>query len=129
MRGYMFRNRWFALLFVAITLAGVTKLVGTDKEQGAVQQAAVQLAAQRVQAEQLTAPAQEPSADAHLDDVPYVDENELIDDAAGEDPTPVDEFAAANSDDAGEPSDEVTIVSRDLPDQQPGNVTDQAAGN
>ena len=40
MRGYMFRNRWFALLFVCLTLAGVTKLVGTDRESGAIQEAA-----------------------------------------------------------------------------------------
>jgi hypothetical protein len=119
MRGYMFRNRWFALLFVCITLAGVTKLVGTDKEHGTIQHATDQIAAQRVQAEQLTTATQETPVDSAADDVPYADDDELIDEATGEDPTPVDEFAATTSEDADGPSDEVTIVSRDAPEGPP----------
>ena len=116
MRGYMFRNRWFALLFVCITLAGVTKLVGTDKEQGTIQQAAGQIAAQRAQAEQTTTATQETPAEAGADDVPYADDDELIDEAVGEDPTPIDDFAATSSEDADGSSDEVTVVSREVPD-------------
>jgi hypothetical protein len=129
MRGYMFRNRWFALLFVCITLAGVTKLVGTDKEHGAIQQTADQFAAQRAQAAQMTTAPQETPADTSADDVPYADDDELIDLAVGEDPTPVDEFAANSSENADGPSDEVTIVSRDVPDETPDATPDPAPGN
>ena len=129
MRGYMFRNRWFALLFVCITLAGVTTLVGTDKKNGTIQQAAGQIAAQRAQADQMTTATQETPVEASADDVPYADDDELIDEASGEDPTPVDEFAANSSENADGPSDEVTIVSRDVPDQAPVATPDQAPGN
>lgn len=129
MRGYMFRNRWFALLFVAITLAGVTKLVGTDKEHGTLQQAAGQIAAQRTQAEQMTAAPQATPADSPADEVPYADDDELIDQAVGEDPTPVDDFAANGSEAADGPSDEVTIVSRDVADSPTSADPDQAPAN
>ena len=118
MRGYMFRNRWFALLFVALTLAGVTTLVGTEEGHGALQDAAGQIAQQRAQAEQLTSATQEPAAsEVSADDVVMAAEEDLIDPAQGEDPTPVDEFATANPPDPEEIADEVMIVSRDLPEE------------
>ncbi len=115
MRGYMFRNRWGALFFVGLTLAGVTTLVGTDKEDGALQQATDQIALQKAQADQLMAgpgammETGTPSAAAVL-----VPEEELIDQALGEDPTPIDEFATAHPDeDVPADGDTVIIVSRD----------------
>lgn len=118
MRGYMFRNRWGALLFVGLTLAGVTTLVGTEREDGALQQAADQIAEQRAQAERMTENLDAAFADeaAAADDgavVMMADEEDLIDPAVGEDPTPIDEFAAANPDDSHEPAEEVIIVSRE----------------
>ena len=118
MRGYMFRNRWFALLFVATTLAGVTKLIGTDKDQGSLQQAAGQIAVQKAQAERMTTDTQTSSNDSiSAGEPPLADDEELIDDATGEDPTPVDEFAASNPTEPAVPVDEVTIISRDVPGQ------------
>ena len=115
MRGYMFRNRWFALLFVCITLAGVTKLVGTDKDAGTIQEAAGQLAETRAQAEQITTGTMDAALDDadDADDAPYAGDDDLIDAATGEDPTPIDEFAAANPAEAEVPSDQIIIVSRD----------------
>ena len=93
MRGYMFRNRWFALLFVAVTLAGVTRLVGTEKDRGAIDAAANEIVEQKAQADQFAgdmAAAEVPQDDFSVE---FTSDEELIDAAVGEDPTPVDEFA------------------------------------
>ena len=128
MRGYMFRNRWFALLFVALTLAGVTTLVGTEQGHGAIQDATDQIAQQKAQAEQLTSATQDaPSlADDTADSVVMAADEDLIDPAEGEDPTPIDEFAAANPPDPEVVSDDVVIVSRDLPGQAQPQASIQA---
>ena len=118
MRGYMFRNRWFALLFVALTLAGVTTLVGTEEGHGALQDATDQIAQQKAQAEQLTSATQStPSTDGSAEEVVLASDEDLIDPAQGEDPTPIDEFAAANPPDPEEVSDDVVIVSREVAGQ------------
>jgi hypothetical protein len=120
MRGYMFRNRWGALLFVGITLAGVTTLVGTGGSDGAIQQAADQLANQKAEAERLTAPPEvntPVAAEVPSDTVILAADEELIDPATGEDPTPVDEFAAANPADPEEPADTAVILSREVAPQ------------
>ena len=126
MRGYMFRNRWFALLFVALTLAGVTTLVGTEKSHGALQDATDQIAQQKAQAEQLTSATQESSSSDDADNVVMAADEELIDPAQGEDPTPIDEFAAANPPDPEDVSDDVVIVSRDVPGQAEPQAPAQA---
>ena len=126
MRGYMFRNRWLALLFVALTLAGVTTLVGTEKSHGALQDATDQIAQQKAQAEQLTSATQESSSSDDADNVVMAADEELIDPAQGEDPTPIDEFAAANPPDPEDVSDDVVIVSRDVPGQAEPQAPAQA---
>jgi hypothetical protein len=126
MRGYMFRNRWFALLFVALTLAGVTTLVGTEKSHGALQDATDQIAQQKAQAEQLTSATQESSSSDDADNVVMAADEDLIDPAQGEDPTPIDEFAAANPPDPEDVSDDVVIVSRDVPGQAEPQAPAQA---
>lgn len=97
MRGYMFRNRWLAMLFVALVLAGVTRIVGTGKGDGILDEATQQLKAQREQAEAHSdefGSAQSDDGDMADDfsDVVASDED-LIDPAIGDDPTPPDEFA------------------------------------
>lgn len=126
MRGYMFRNRWFALLFVALTLAGVTTLVGTEKSHGALQDATDQIAQQKAQAEQLTSASQESSSSDDADNVVMAADEDLIDPAQGEDPTPIDEFAAANPPDPEDVSGDVVIVSRDVPGQAEPQAPAQA---
>jgi hypothetical protein len=116
----MFRNRWGALLFVCLTLAGAATLVGTEEGEGAIQQATDQIAQQRAQAEQLTADMQAPAQPAGdpTETVVLSSDEDLIDPATGEDPTPIDEFAAANpADRDADVSDEVVIVSRDAAGQ------------
>lgn len=131
MRGYMFRNRWFALLFVGITLAGVTRLVGTGEDHGAIQEAADQIAETRAQAEQMTTETAALAGEADAVETAFAEDEELIDQALGEDPTPIDEFAAANPAEPEVPTDEVIIVSRDVPGQpapaQPAVPQPQAA--
>lgn len=116
MRDYMFRNRWGALLFVGLTLAGVTALVGTEKDSGALQQAALEIERQRSEAEKFTEdPPTRRTPDAADVEANFISDEELIDPATGEDPTPVDPTAPVLSED-GEtiPVDEVIIVSREV---------------
>jgi hypothetical protein len=116
MRGYMFRNRWGALLFVALTLAGVTTLIGSEGGEGAIKQAADQLAQQKAQADRMTTDTQQPpqATPTPADTVILSADEELIDPAVGEDPTPIDEFATTDpADPSAEVSDDVVIVSRD----------------
>lgn len=117
MRGYMFRNRWGALLFVGMTLAGVATLVGTGRKEGAIQQAAEQIARQRAQADRLTTSARQsaprsPAQEATT--VVLIPDEELIDSTEGVDPSPADDFGTPPDDDlALVPQEEVIIVSRD----------------
>ncbi|WP_057881991.1 hypothetical protein [Tsuneonella troitsensis] len=100
MRGYMFRNRWLAMLFVALVLAGVTRVVGTGKGDGIIDEATEQLAAQRERAEALSdeIEAEAPEQAETEDDAAELlaSDEDLIDPAIGEDPTPPDEFAGDN---------------------------------
>lgn len=111
MRGYMFRNRWFALLFVAVTLAGVTRLIGTEGEKGAIGDATDHFVEQKTETEKFVTEMSEP---APMDEGPdisveFTSDEELIDPAMGEDPTPVDEFAAQQAAE-NPPEPEVTLV-------------------
>lgn len=117
MRGYMFRNRWFAVIFVAMVLAGVTKFIGTGNNDGAIDAAREQLAQQRAIAEEFTS-ANQSAAPAEDDvTVEFSSDEELIDPAVGDDPTPADDFVTAEEEEAI-PAEEIVIVSQDLPEQQ-----------
>ena len=111
MRGYMFRNRWFALLFVAIVLAGVTRLVGTGNGDGAIDFAKQRLAEQKVEAERLTTDSKPTAPEAKM---LFTPDEELIDQALGEDPTPIDQFQSEEAEGTEEeevPHDTVILVS------------------
>lgn len=92
MRGYMFRNRWFALFFVGIVLAGTTRVVGTGEGDGALDQAALEIAAQRERAEAFSRGADSDEIDDSGVTVEFTADEELIDEALGEDPSPIDDF-------------------------------------
>lgn len=127
MRGYMFRNRWGALLFVGLVLAGVTRLVGTGHGDGALDRAKEQLVEQKAQAERMNASAHHSPGGAAK--VEFVSDEELIDPAVGEDPTPIDQRLAAQNDAAGDedqvPHDTIILVNREdiaaAPGLAPGN--------
>lgn len=114
MRGYMFRNRWFALLFVALVLAGVTKFVGTGKNDGAIDVARSQLTEQREIAEQFTTQTQPETVSGDDVTIEFSSDEELIDPATGEDPTPTDDFVSPDGPEEI-PADEVVIVSQEAP--------------
>ena len=112
MRGYMFRNRWGALFFVAMTALGGAALVGGEDDRGVLLNAAEDL--QRQQAamnaamgETTAPPVAIPTAEA----IEFTSDEELIDDAAGIDPTPIEEGLPLAAEVV--PQDEVVIVSRD----------------
>jgi len=112
MRGYMFRNRWLALLFVGLTLAAVTRLVGTEDSGGTLEETAAELVAQKKAAEGFVAGQTQSESGAGDVRIEFTPDEELVDPAAGEDPTPVDEFAQIAADPEAVPHDEVVIVSR-----------------
>ena len=117
MRGYMFRNRWGAMLFVALTLASVTTLIGSEDGEGAIKQATDRIAQQKAEADRLTTDTQQapPAAAGPAETIFLSAYEELIDPATGEDPTPIDEFNPSDpSDPNAEIADEVVIVSRDV---------------
>ena len=96
MRGYMFRNRLGALFFVGATLVGVAQLVGTGKGDGAIEQARQQIAARPANAPDFAiGGGQGVQTQARLEFTP---DDELIDLAAGEDPTPVDQRSEETED-------------------------------
>lgn len=113
MRGYMFRNRWGAMLFVAMTLAGVTTLVGTEDSKGSLEEASAQIAAQREQVAAFSN--SEPNRTEIDGPVMSMSDEELIDPASGFDPSPTDDFQDPFASPEVAPSDEVVIVDGDDP--------------
>ncbi len=122
MNQFLFKSRWIAIAFAVLTLFSTYMLVGDEDDGsrlGSVQGAAI---AQRDQtAGQLAAIGTaepvvvEPPPEAMLDDVEFVDDGELIDDASGSDPSVEggDEGDYADSGDGGDgplSADEVEIV-------------------
>jgi hypothetical protein len=89
MRSYMFRNRWGALLFVGLTLAAVVQIVGTGKGDGAIDQARQHIAVDRAETQSFAiggGRGVQPAVTTQ-----FTPDEELIDPAAGEDPTPIEQ--------------------------------------
>jgi hypothetical protein len=84
MHRILFKNRFYALVFVAITLFSVRILVGTDNERGALEKATEQFTADKPVAAatpERARPASQPVATI------FASDEELIDDAEGLDPS------------------------------------------
>ncbi|MHA6332581.1 hypothetical protein ACXYL9_02765 [Qipengyuania sp. CAU 1752] len=107
MKGYIFQNRWGALLFVGLTLIGAASLVGTEDTEGTLAEAAAQLEQQgadyREQAAGFSQPdqAENGSSDGDMqydlagsEVVEFASEEELVVDPIGIDPTPIIEDPA-----------------------------------
>lgn len=108
MRGYMFRNRWGALLFVGLVLAAVTQLVGTGKGDGALAKATQDLVRQRAATASLTDRVNASAGRAAK--VQFASDEELIDPAQGEDPTPIDQREKPAGDADEVPHDTVILI-------------------
>ncbi|GGC31046.1 hypothetical protein GCM10011371_18110 [Novosphingobium marinum] len=107
----LFKNRFNALVFVAIMLFSVRILVGTEGEEGALQNATLQIAddpARIVPTQALpVAKPQRHASDKQQDDddevlYGFTPEADLVDEAEGFDPSG---FSADPSVDLGEPED------------------------
>lgn len=109
MRGYMFRNRWGALLFVGLVLAGVSQLVGTGKGDGAIDKATQDLVKQREEAASLPA-ASHDAFGKRPAKVEFASDDELIDQALGEDPTPIEQRESPAADAEELPHDTVILI-------------------
>lgn len=96
MRGYMFRNRWLALLFVGLVLAGTTRIVGTGEGDGALAEATQDLAEERTQLEAVSSERESGSPDDEVV-IEFTPDEELIDPAVGDDPTPAADYSEAEA--------------------------------
>ena len=104
----LFRSRWAALLFVAITIASAATFVGSSEGESAATELATSMPAQ--------AQARLPFAAEDVNDAArrselihgFATDEDLVDDAAGLDPTPEDELARIEAELAAQ--DEPTIV-------------------
>ena len=114
MRGYMFKNRWLAIVFVAMTVIGALNLVGG--EDGVLVQASGDLESRRAASDASRfAPQpgyvpdpqqQQESAIFEEDGYDFSDDEELVDDAMGFDPSPDIDPGPVDS----EEMDEVAIL-------------------
>ena len=104
----LFRSRWAALLFVAITIASAAAFVGGQKESTSVKEIASDIRAQRA-ARMPVAPEDVPEMARQSDLIHgFALDEELVDEASGADPTPEEELALIEADLAAE--SEPTIV-------------------
>ncbi len=106
MNRFHFKGRWLALGFVAITLIGAYGLIGREGDSSVLTRMQGDLAGQEQPRDRPIADAESPPpdqpkiADYQPDDsVGFTPEEELMDDAAGFDPTPVEEFDPFNNPD------------------------------
>lgn len=101
MRGYMFKSRWGALLFVCLTVYGAVSLIGDEEDEGTLLSAADTLTHSRAEFSEnsaaLSAPNPRPVLDAGSADAEVLSEGSvsspeeddyLIDTAQGIDPSP-----------------------------------------
>ncbi len=117
MRGVLFRNRWFALLYAAIVLVGVARIVGTGNGDGAVDLAKRQIVERKAER---APPATVREARRLPVKVQFLPDEDLIDPATGEDPTPIDQRAGGEeSADDEVPHDTVIILSHDASEGPP----------
>ena len=102
MHNYMFRSRLGALVFAVLVVIGAVSLVGTEEESGTIVEASDDIARQKAEMDAEIArenSLDEADEDDDVDeeeiegwdeeDDPYLTDDELIDDTAGEDTTPL----------------------------------------
>ena len=100
---FLFRNRYGALAFVGLTMIGAASLVGTQEDEGLITQTAATIEQQRADFEQASEAVNatpSPTTDMNAGTptierappIPIAEDEDLIDDAEGIDPTPIDPF-------------------------------------
>ena len=104
----MFRNRWGALLFVGFVLAAVSQLVGTGKGDGALDKATRDIVEKRAEADSLAERAD--TIGERATTVQFAADDELIDQALGEDPTPIDQRETPAGETEELPHDTVILI-------------------
>jgi hypothetical protein len=119
----LFKNRWFAALFAAMTLVSVVLLVGRDGQRSPVSRMADNLRARK---EALEDPPKElpkldesPSQAAVTPpepEVEFIPDEELVDEGTGTDPSADqgDDMGSDEADDMEKSHDRAMIVSDDL---------------
>ena len=97
----LFRNKWAALAFVVLVLAGVQYFVGREGEDGTLAQATDELADQSGEpGEAVSDAGSPPDMGGFYDgtDVEFMSDEELIDTAEGFDPTPYEDEGYSDGD-------------------------------
>ena len=104
----LFRSRWAALLFVAITIASAAVFVGGQKSESSIKAIAADMRDQN-QAK-MPFPSEDVEEMAHESELihGFASDEDLVDQATGDDPTPEDEPARIGAEVAAE--SEPTIV-------------------
>ena len=92
---WLFRNKWVAVAFVILTLASVQALVGRDGEDSVISRTKGELIERRQQMQQqMDELSAEPANQAAIPGPPtaidtgFAEDDDLIDDAEGFDPSP-----------------------------------------
>lgn len=101
MRGYMFMNRWGAIIFVSLAAFGAVSLIGGEDDPGLLLEAAEGLTQTRddfqTRADDLSRPEERPVLDARTGNeftpdedmvTEFMSDEDLIDDTRGIDPVP-----------------------------------------
>ena len=87
----VFRSRWLALAFVAMTLLSVYTIVGSAEEEGVLTRAQSAIEEQRAAVEKFEEPNHSPATVEPLpEDTVFLSDEELIDDTQGIDPSGYD---------------------------------------
>ncbi len=131
MYSMLFRNRVAAGAFVVLTLVSAASLVGSEDEEGIIERAAQSISEQQDDFEdrvaELERPANAPrpraakpqqsrnSSASVPDNIPLAEDEYLIDDAAGFDPTPPDSLG---EEDVADPTEDVIIILNDETEEQ-----------
>ncbi|OZA93877.1 hypothetical protein U4960_03265 [Altererythrobacter sp. H2] len=88
---HLFRNRWIALGFVALSAASAASLVGTEEGGGMIDEATAQLNGQKAEFEQQAADLAKPTRShtvIELDDSGFAEDDDLVDQGTGLEPEP-----------------------------------------
>lgn len=122
MRGYMFKHRWLALIFVCLTAYGAVSLIGTSDEDGMLIRAAEDIAGSRKGADSQSAIAVTPPVQPIIDnggsgDFSYDDEDEFVEDESSAEPSdsgegfePSPDFDPDMTRDSIAASDDIVII-------------------
>jgi hypothetical protein len=116
---FLFRNKWVALAAAVLLLAGISALVGREGDDGLLARTQRDLAARHHEAPDEAGEIARSQSEAYTPPPPaetsqeFVDDEELVDNADGYDPSPPDDQQADDAGSSGDDEDQGDIVPGD----------------